>query len=181
MRFSLHSRGLIAGASLTLALAACVPAPSPTPPPEQKAPSPAAPPPAEPTGDWQDRSLASGDWTYRSDQFGSAALFGTAATEAILSIRCEPSTKRILFYRLGTMTPASAQVTVRTSFGAVQWPAANDRAALPHVVVTRAAGDAALDQIAFSRGRFAFEAPGLPMLVVPAWPEVARVIEDCRE
>lgn len=179
MRFSLRSRGLFAGASLTLALAACVPPPAPTPP-AQKAPPPAPSPPPEPAGDWLDRPLALGDWSYRPDPGGSVALFGPAATEASLSIRCDLSTKRIFFYRLGAMTPASAQMVVRTSFGAVQWPAANDGAAPPHVVATRAAGDAALDQIAFSRGRFAIEAPGVPMLVVPAWPEVTRVIEDCR-
>jgi hypothetical protein len=32
----------------------------------------------------------------------------------------------------------------------------------------------------FSRGRFTVEVPGAPMLVIPAWPEPARVIEDCR-
>jgi hypothetical protein len=42
------------------------------------------------------------------------------------------------------------------------------------------ARDPLLDQIAFSRGRFTIEAPGAAMLVIPAWPEAARVIEDCR-
>jgi len=37
-----------------------------------------------------------------------------------------------------------------------------------------------LDQIAYSRGRFAIEIAGLEPLIVPAWPEVGRVIEDCR-
>ena len=41
-------------------------------------------------------------------------------------------------------------------------------------------GDPVLDAMVFSRGRFAVEAPGTPLLVVPAWPEPARVIEDCR-
>jgi len=43
-----------------------------------------------------------------------------------------------------------------------------------------AAFDATLDAIAFSRGRVAFAAAGAPALVVPAWAETARVIEDCR-
>jgi hypothetical protein len=43
------------------------------------------------------------------------------------------------------------------------------------------AGDAALDWIAFSRGRFVVAATGMPLLVLPAWPEPARVIEDCRK
>jgi hypothetical protein len=34
--------------------------------------------------------------------------------------------------------------------------------------------------MAFSRGRFAIETAGLPTLYVPSWPEVSRVVEDCR-
>jgi hypothetical protein len=78
------------------------------------------------------------------------------------------------------MPTPSAQMVVRTTFGVVQWPATTDGRTLPHTVAIRAAGDGALDQIAFSRGRFAVEAPGLASLIVPAWPEVTRVIEDCR-
>jgi hypothetical protein len=44
----------------------------------------------------------------------------------------------------------------------------------------RAANDAVLDQIAYSRGRFAVEVQGLAPLIVPAWGEVGRVVEDCR-
>ena len=40
--------------------------------------------------------------------------------------------------------------------------------------------DPLLDAIAFSRGRFAVTMAGGSPLVVPAWPEAARTIEDCR-
>jgi hypothetical protein len=40
--------------------------------------------------------------------------------------------------------------------------------------------DPLLDAMAFSKGRFAIETPGLPTLYIPSWPEVTRVIEDCR-
>lgn len=43
-----------------------------------------------------------------------------------------------------------------------------------------AANDSLLDAIGYSRGRFVIEQQGLPTLVVPAWPEIERVIEDCR-
>ena len=46
------------------------------------------------------------------------------------------------------------------------------------VVLT--ARDPLLDAMAFSRGRFAVEAAGMATLYVPSWPEVSRVIEDCR-
>jgi hypothetical protein len=43
-----------------------------------------------------------------------------------------------------------------------------------------AAADPILDAIAFSRGRFAVNAAGVPSLVLPPWADVARVVEDCR-
>jgi len=43
-----------------------------------------------------------------------------------------------------------------------------------------AARDPLLDAMAFSKGRFAIETPGVPPLYLPSWPEVTRVIEDCR-
>jgi hypothetical protein len=51
---------------------------------------------------------------------------------------------------------------------------------LPYVWAALPANDRFLDEIVFSRGRFTVEVPGLPMLVLPAWAEPARVIEDCR-
>ncbi|CAN5398739.1 hypothetical protein BH10PSE12_BH10PSE12_14020 [soil metagenome] len=126
------------------------------------------------------RPLAPGTWSYRPEQGGSVALFGPAGGSASLSMRCELATHRLIMSRQGAMVPASGQMTIQTSFGALQWPAASDGGAPPYTIAIRAAGDAGLDQMAFSRGRFAVEAGGLAMLVVPAWPEVARVIEDCR-
>jgi hypothetical protein len=43
------------------------------------------------------------------------------------------------------------------------------------------ARDALVDAIGFSRGRFVVEGGGLAALVVPAWPEILRVAEDCRD
>jgi hypothetical protein len=47
-----------------------------------------------------------------------------------------------------------------------------------------AARDPLLDAMAFSRGRIAVTvggvAGGAEALVMPAWPEAARTIEDCR-
>jgi hypothetical protein len=42
------------------------------------------------------------------------------------------------------------------------------------------AQDSLLDAMGYSRGRFIVEQAGLPTLVIPAWPEIERVIEDCR-
>jgi hypothetical protein len=174
-------RNILPTALLSLTLAACVGPPAVAPvQPERPAPvAPPAPAP-QPTGDWTVRPLLAGDWSYRPEQSGSVALFGSAAGAATLSFRCQLATHRIIISRQGAMVPASGQMIIRTSFGTLQWPAASNAAAQPDSVAIRAAGDAGLDQVAFSRGRFAVEIAGLPMLVVPAWPEVARVIEDCR-
>ena len=51
---------------------------------------------------------------------------------------------------------------------------------LDKVIVDLPPADPLLDQIAFSRGRFLVQAEGGPSLILPAWPEPARVIEDCR-
>ena len=40
--------------------------------------------------------------------------------------------------------------------------------------------DPLLDAMAFSRGRFMLEMGGSQTLILPAWSEVGRVIEDCR-
>jgi hypothetical protein len=40
--------------------------------------------------------------------------------------------------------------------------------------------DPLLDAIATSRARIGVTIGSGPALVIPAWPEVARVIEDCR-
>ena len=50
----------------------------------------------------------------------------------------------------------------------------------PVIALTFAARDSLLDAMAFSRGRFAVETAGLPTLYLPSWPEISRVIEDCR-
>ena len=48
------------------------------------------------------------------------------------------------------------------------------------LTIDLAAADPLLDAIASSRGRIGFTVTGQPSLVVPAWAEAPRVIEDCR-
>jgi hypothetical protein len=59
---------------------------------------------------------------------------------------------------------------IRTTAGDRRF--ADVRAPLP-------AGDPFLDEIVFSRGRFVVETAGA-MMVIPAWPEPAKAVEDCR-
>ena len=151
------------------------PAPAPAPPAPRPAPRPVPVPPPAPR-DWADLPLTPGSWVYSSEAGGSRASFGASAGEARFVLRCERATRRIQLSREGT----AAQLTVRTSYGARTLAAAAQGQPLPYATASLAATDALLDQIAFSRGRFSIEAPGQPQLVLPAWPEPARVVEDCR-
>jgi hypothetical protein len=168
--------------SLMLATA-CVPrteAPQPQPPARpQPAPAPSpvrTPPPAAP--DWSDIPLTPGTWSYASDANGSEARFGASNSDVRLGLRCERAQRRIILFREGGAT--GGQVEIRTSFGSRNVPVTVAADPLPRSRATFAASDRFLDSIVFSRGRFTVDAPGLSMLVVPTWPEPARVLEDCR-
>jgi len=154
------------------ALASCAPRPAPPPPtppvPEPRPqPRPPAPLPPPPEADWEDAPLSPGDWSYRTEGGASVATFGSFFT-----LRCEAGQVSLSFSG-GT----GSVLAVRTSHGARSLAAEARSGAL---VATLPAGDALLDQIAFSRGRFAVEAPGVGRRILPAWPETARVVEDCR-
>ena len=166
--------------ALSFTLASCVapPVQVPRPAPPRPAPTSAPPLPAPPPGasdDWTDWPVTPGDWRYAAEAGGSTARFGPAAAAPLLTIHCDSATRRILFVRGDGATGGA--LTIRTSFGAVQWPAT---ASTTGLVAARAAGDEALDQIAFSRGRFLVETAGAAPLVLPAWAEVTKVVEDCR-
>ena len=160
MRQSFSIAGAMAAAAL---LAACatkpVPAPSAPPPVRQAPPAAAAPSPVE-TGaeDWRDRPLTPGDWSY--DPAAGEARYGD------FSLRCDSGRRQVTLSRAG----ASGPIRLRTTYG-------------EHVLTSGAAlaaADPRLDEIAFSRGRFLIETQGMASLVLPAWPEPARVVEDCR-
>jgi hypothetical protein len=168
-----------AASALVGALAGCAsePAPPPAQRPATPAPRPAPPPPAPaPTAtDWRDIPLSPGDWRYAPGEASSEAVFvmpGGGAPAFIL--RCDRAGRRITLVR-----PAGggSQIRIRTSSMARALPgtttAGGVDASLP-------ASDALLDAIAFSRGRFTVESESGAMLVLPAWPEPARVVEDCR-
>jgi hypothetical protein len=141
------------------------------PPPVVHRPAPPrpAPPPVVPDAGWIDAPLAPGDWT----QEGSEARYGPAGA-ASFTVRCV-APGRVAIVRAGAA--ASPSITVRTSSAsrtlAAQASAGGVEASLP-------ASDPLLDAMFYSRGRYSIEVPGLPRLIVPSWPEPARVVEDCR-
>ena len=167
-----------------LALAACVPntprpQPNPGPQPNPRAvPSTieASPPRVvlplptpTPSVAWIDAPLSAGGWTYRQ---GGSAAFGLPGSPSLV-ITC--SGARIRIERPGAAS--GSLLTVRTSSEARNLPATLAGGGL---VAELAASDSLLDALAFSRGRFSVEAPGTTRLIIPAWPEAARVVEECR-
>jgi hypothetical protein len=168
-------RSLVAaGVAFALVLLpSCAPRrPAPAPPPPQAPARPAPPQPAPPPLARQDAPASAGDWTWREDSGASTALFGSASAPAFM-MRCVAG-REVELVRPGA---AGAAMTIRTT-GAERRLAAS--AGADGLGARLAASDPLLDEIVFSRGRFAVEADGAPLLILPAWPETARVIEDCR-
>jgi hypothetical protein len=177
---SLHC-GLLLG---LLMVSACVPKPEAPPPPVQQPArtpppvQPAQPTPPPPPADWRDIPLTPGTWYYSNESARSQAVFGPPNSEATFIVRCERATRQITLSREGITT--GNMMTVRSSYGARNFPLSVRTEPLPYVSATLGARDPTLDAMAFSRGRFTIEVPGTPMLVLPAWAEPARVVEDCR-
>lgn len=153
-----------------------MPTPAPRPAPVRPAPESTPQPPAPAPVEWQYRPVAAGDWTYAAEPTGSIARFGLSPASPQLTLRCDRSGRRITLALAGVAQGNA--LTIRTSYGAQSWPAGIDPAA--GLIAARTASDTAWDQIAYSRGKIAVEAAGAAPLIVPAWAEIGRVIEDCR-
>jgi hypothetical protein len=167
-----------------LALSACVSAPKDSAPPPQPAPVPpvkTAPPPIAAGPDWRDWPVTRGDWAYRQDARGSLALFGQSSLNADFLIRCDKSSRKIYLSRIGSFPDGeSGRMTIRATTGLQTYSVSNASGTPPYVAAELVATDPHLDAITFSRGRFLVSVKGTADLVIPAWPEFGRVVEDCR-
>ena len=172
--------------ALPLVLLACAkePAPPPkaAPAPITAAPKPrAAPTPVSLNDNWQDAPRSAGDWVYRRDSRGSVALFGANNADASFIIRCDSAARRIYLSRAGALAGGdNAVMTIRASTGIKSFTVKNNGDRPSYVATELPVNEPQLDAIAFSRGRFLVSVKGAADLVIPSWPEIARVIEDCR-
>ena len=163
------------GAAAAVA-ASCAPRPAPPapapPPPIYRPPPPAPAPPPPTAADWRERPLAPGDWSYSSASGIHEATFASP-DGPLFAMRCTAS-RQIVLMRMGVTGGA---MTIVTSFGerAIAGVGGPDQA-----TATLAASDALFDQLVFSRGRFLVRTAQGGDLILPAWPEPARVIEECR-
>lgn len=169
-------------ATAALALAACAPAtppPAPAPAPVARpapAPRPAPVPQAPVSDNWMDNPATPGDWRYAPRGQGTEASFWSPAGAPMARLRCMADTRTVVLSLpvTGARVPL---VTIRTE------TATRTLEAMPadrEMTVSIAPGDPLLDAMALSKGRFAVESEGLPVLYLPSWAEVTRVIEDCR-
>ncbi len=159
-------------ALLLVTLASCVgpPAqPAPVAPVPMAAPRPRPALPPQPALGWQDTPLAPGVWRWSNEGGRSTARYGQ-----LLTLACTGGGVRLTLAGAGaTNWMIDTSSTSRALTASLDPATGLGR-------VTLAAGDPLLDAMAFSRGRFAVELPGRAPLALPAWPEVARVIDDCR-
>ena len=167
---------------LTLAvLGGCVAerkvAPTPAPSPTMR-PAP-LPPVVAPPADWRDAEFTPGDWSHSPETTGSTASYGAPGSGLLLTLRCDRATRQVVLTRAGAAS-GSVPLSVITTSASRAFTATAQDGATPRLTVAFTPREPILDAIAFSRGRFAIEVPGLPTLTLPAWPEIGRVIEDCR-
>ena len=121
-----------------------------------------------------------GDWFYISQPPASIAAFGPAARQPMFAMRCDPA-RRIVSVGRTSASVTPQLMTIRTETATRTFTAQPAQGSVEHLVAAGlTATDPFLDAIAFSKGRFAVEVPGEPTLYLPSWPEISRVIEDCR-
>ncbi len=122
-----------------------------------------------------------GVWQWRREGALSIARFGHPQQPALLSLTCNPAASTITISRsdpAGTATTMSILTTSLSRTLAIR--PGGERAITASIAVSLPARDPLLDAMAYSRGRFAVQMPGSATLYLPSWPEVSRVIEDCR-
>jgi len=174
-------RLFLASSAALLALAGCstpiVPESAPPAPLPRPTPTPAPVPTPTQGPDWRDWALTPGTWAYREEGRGSIAVYGRSGADADLTLRCDRGVGRLYLSRRGD---GVSTLDVRTSTMRKTLRALPGAGTPVYVTAELTARDPLIDAMGFSRGRFVIESPGAPALVLPAWPEILRVAEDCR-
>jgi hypothetical protein len=118
-----------------------------------------------------------GTWTYAATNGGSEATFTNSSNFPQLWVHCTRATRRVSISKPATV--AAPQVSIWTSALTRTVPASFNPAT-GRLTIDLAANDPLLDALSNSRGRIGLAVGTEPALVVPAWAEPARVVEDCR-
>src|SRR5690242_10623323 len=118
-----------------------------------------------------------GTWAYVATSDGSEANFTNASAAVQLTVHCTRATRRVSISKAATA--AAPSLNVWTSSLTRSVPSAFNPTT-GRLTIDLANYDPLLDALATSRGRIGFSVGTDPALVVPAWAEIARVVEDCR-
>jgi len=118
-----------------------------------------------------------GRWSWPTTVDGSEATYFDTAGRAQLWLHCMRGARTVTVAR-----PASgaAPFLLVWSTSASRNVLASYNPATARITAQLNAADPLLDALAFSRGRIGAGISGTAPLVAPAWPEIARVVEDCR-
>ena len=127
--------------------------------------------------DWRDWPVTPGTWAYRRDARGShRAVRPGGGRDARLTLRCDAAARRLYLSRAGAATaPLSVRTTTLTRALPMQ-----PTGGTPAYVARARGGGSAARRDGVQPGAFHRRTGGRPALVVPAWPEIGRVVEDCR-
>lgn len=133
---------------------------------------------ALPAFDYSIANPASGSWAYSPTATGSVASFRSAAGQAPqLTLTCNRTVRRVSIAR--PAGGAAPYLFVWSTSMNRNVPAGFNPAT--HLLTAElTAYDKLLDALAFSRGRIVVGPSNGTAFVAPAWPDIIRVIEDCR-
>ncbi|MEP2736023.1 MAG: hypothetical protein ABJP34_06965 [Erythrobacter sp.] len=185
MKQSIFLSSLTAMAALSLS--ACAPSSetqpvsTPTPTATQSRPvvQQVPPPVQQPRyANYLDAPQTMGNWNYQRTNSGTQAVFRSAQTTHF-AFNCYRSAGQIGFMR---MSPGAGNrmMLIRTETGSRQFTASPSQTGQNVITARVSANDPFLDAMAITKGRVAIETGGMQTLYLPAWPELSRVIEDCR-
>ena len=129
---------------------------------------------------WMDAPITPGDWTYIDQGAFSFATYGTAQGGVVFGMRCDKANHKVSLDRISAQAEA-VPMRIETESMTRLFTADPEQSGQVHILRAQLpAADPFLDAMALSKGRFAVELVGEPTLYLPSWPEVTRVIEDCR-
>ena len=118
-----------------------------------------------------------GSWSYNATSDGSEARFADASASPQLILHCTRATRRISLSKPAAAAAPAINVWTSSQTRSI---ASSFNPATGRLSADLQPYDALLDAMVSSRGRVGVSVGSQPALVVPPWPELARVIEDCR-
>jgi hypothetical protein len=114
-------------------------------------------------------------WSHASD--GSEAVFISSGGLPQIWLHCSRASRVVTIARPSSSAVGYLSVWTTTQSRALP---ASFNPATARSTAQISAYDPFLDALAFSRARIAVALGATPPVVVPAWPDIASIVEDCR-